>query len=105
ERAQQLLITENMQRIVLSQRLSADMTGDAFSFCRHLRAANPAPYMFYRDFGSYLVVGASPESLVHTTGTQVRTNPIAGTRPRGKTAEEDLIIQQSLRTDEKELTE
>ncbi|HLR10174.1 MAG TPA: chorismate-binding protein [Sporosarcina sp.] len=105
ERAQQLLKTENMQQIVLSQRLIADMTGDAFSFYRHLRAANPSPYMFYIDFGPYLVVGASPESLVHTTGTQVRTNPIAGTRPRGKTAEEDLIIQQSLRTDEKELTE
>src|SRR5699024_5202850 len=88
-KAQEMMKQENINQIVLSQRMIAEMNGDAFSFYRNLRVANPSPYMFYIDFGPYTIVGASPESLVQTTGDEVITNPIAGTRPRGKTTLED----------------
>src|SRR5699024_8748461 len=87
------------------QRMIAEMNGDAFSFYRNLRVANPSPYMFYIDFGPYTIVGASPESLVQTTGDEVITNPIAGTRPRGKTTLEDEAISKDLLSDEKEIIE
>src|SRR5690625_2274427 len=93
------------EQIVLSQRMVAELGDDAFSFYRELRTANPSPYMFYIDFTDYLIIGASPESLVQTTGNQVVTNPIAGTRPRGKTAKEDEELKEELLSDEKELAE
>src|SRR5699024_1123664 len=71
-------------QVVLSQRMQAKIEGNPFSFYRKLRRANPSPYMFYIDFADYLVLGASPESLVQTMNETVITNPIAGTRPRGK---------------------
>lgn len=92
-------------QIVLSQRMVADITGDPFNFYRHLRSANPSPYMFYIDFTDYLIIGASPESLVQTNGRQVVTNPIAGTRPRGKSTVEDAQFEKELLTDKKELNE
>lgn len=105
EKAQQMMQEENIEQIVLSQRMIANMNGDAFSFYRNLRVANPSPYMFYIDFGAYTIVGASPESLVQTTGRHVITNPIAGTRPRGKTMAEDKAISEELLADEKEIIE
>lgn len=92
-------------QIVLSQRMVADITGDPFSIYRELRTANPSPYMFYIDFSDYLIIGASPESLVQTTGDQIVTNPIAGTRPRGKTVEEDDTLLDELLADKKEIAE
>ncbi|GLB59437.1 anthranilate synthase component I [Cytobacillus sp. NCCP-133] len=92
-------------QVVLSQRLKAEMTGDPFSFYRKLRVQNPSPYMYYLDFEDYAVAGASPESLIKSTGDKVITNPIAGTRPRGKTEEEDRKLEKSLTEDEKELAE
>lgn len=92
-------------QIVLSQRMVADLEDDPFSFYRKLRTSNPSPYMFYIDFTDYLIIGASPESLVETTGKRVVTNPIAGTRPRGKTAEEDEQLKEELLADPKELAE
>jgi len=92
-------------QVVLSQRMQAKIDGDPFSFYRKLRRANPSPYMFYIDFSDYLVLGASPESLVQTTNETVITNPIAGTRPRGKTEQEDEITQSGLLADEKEVSE
>ncbi|WP_010651854.1 anthranilate synthase component I [Oceanobacillus massiliensis] len=95
-------------QVVLSQRMSAAIEGHPefpFSFYRKLRKANPSPYMFYIDFGDYLILGASPESLVQTTGKEIVTNPIAGTRPRGRTAEEDEALMQELLDDEKEVAE
>src|SRR5690625_1300768 len=83
ERAKEHIARGDAQQIVLSQRMVAKMNDDTFSFYRHLRAANPSPYMFYIDFKDYLIIGASPESLVQTSGRNVVTNPIAGTRPRG----------------------
>lgn len=92
-------------QIVLSQRMQAKFDGDPFSFYRKLRKANPSPYMFYIDFENYVVLGASPESLVQTSGRQIITNPIAGTRPRGKTEQEDTALMADLLADEKEIAE
>ncbi len=103
--AKELLAKENMEQIVVSQRMVAELNVDPFSFYRQLRAANPSPYMFFIDFNDYYVVGASPESLVKTTKDTVITNPIAGTRKRGGTAEEDDALQTELLQDEKELME
>ncbi|SET70974.1 anthranilate synthase component 1 [Salinibacillus kushneri] len=90
---------------VLSQRLQADFRGDAFTFYRKLRTSNPSPYMFYIDFEDYLILGASPESLIKVQNQEVITNPIAGTRKRGQTEEEDKKLEKELLADEKELAE
>ncbi|AXI07933.1 anthranilate synthase component I [Oceanobacillus zhaokaii] len=92
-------------QVVLSQRLSAEMNGDPLLFYQKLREANPSPYMFYIDFESYLLLGASPESLVQTTGREIVTNPIAGTRARGKSETEDEALATELLQDEKEIAE
>lgn len=92
-------------QIVLSQRMRARFTGNPLSYYRKLRRSNPSPYMFYIDFGPYLVLGASPESLVQINDRQMITNPIAGTRPRGKDHEEDEKLMNDLLKDEKELAE
>src|SRR5699024_8565162 len=105
EEAKKFIAKNEAEQIVLSQRMVADLEVDPFSFYRELRTANPSPYMFYIDLGDYLIIGASPESLVQTTGNQVITNPIAGTRPRGKTAEEDAKLKRDLLIDTKELKE
>jgi len=104
-KAKRYIKNNDAKQIVLSQRMIADLHGDPFSFYRELRTANPSPYMFYIDFTDYLIIGASPESLVQTTGNHVVTNPIAGTRPRGKSKEEDDALQADLLADQKELTE
>lgn len=92
-------------QVVLSQRYSTHFTGDPFQFYRALRKHNPSPYMFYVDFQDYQVLGSSPESLLKGNGTTVTTNPIAGTRRRGRTVEEDKELQVELLQDEKELAE
>lgn len=92
-------------QIVLSQQMTAEVTGDPFSFYRHLRNQNPSPYMFYIDFTDYLIIGASPESLVQTTKDHVITNPIAGTRPRAAGPEEDKQLAEDLLKDPKEIAE
>lgn len=105
QKAQQYIEDGEAAQIVLSQRMIADLNGDPFSIYRQLRSSNPSPYMFHIDFTDYLIIGASPESLVQTTGNQVVTNPIAGTRPRGKTSKEDDILQNELLADNKEIAE
>ncbi|WP_087974449.1 anthranilate synthase component I [Oceanobacillus rekensis] len=95
-------------QVVLSQRMTAKIhehPSFPFSFYQKLRKANPSPYMFYIDFEDYLILGASPESLVQTTGREIVTNPIAGTRPRGRTAAEDEKFKNELLSDEKEIAE
>ncbi|MRG87540.1 anthranilate synthase component I [Salinibacillus xinjiangensis] len=92
-------------QVVLSQRLQAEFRGDAFSFYRSLRTSNPSPYMFYLDFEDYLILGASPESLIQVQGSEILTNPIAGTRKRGATEQEDKELEEELLSDEKELAE
>ena len=105
ETAKKRMEAENIEQVVLSQRMEAKLDQDPFSIYRNLRIANPSPYMFYIDFGPYIVTGASPESLVQTTGNKVVTNPIAGTRPRGKNDADDKRLSEELLQDEKELIE
>ncbi|NMH70318.1 anthranilate synthase component I [Bacillus sp. RO3] len=92
-------------QVVLSQRLQAAFSDDPFLFYRSLRKSNPSPYMFFIDFEEYVVLGASPESLLKIQGREITTNPIAGTRPRGKTQQEDVELERELLTDEKEIAE
>ncbi|WP_163144499.1 anthranilate synthase component I [Bacillus sp. 22-7] len=104
-RAKSYIEEGDIFQVVLSQRLKAELTGDPFAFYRKLRVQNPSPYMYYLDFEEYAVAGASPESLIKAAGNKVITNPIAGTRPRGKSEEEDLQLERDLIEDEKELAE
>lgn len=92
-------------QVVLSQRFKAEFCGNPFSLYRKLRTSNPSPYMFYLEFDDYTILGTSPESLVKVQDRKVTTNPIAGTKPRAKTKEEDLEIEQQLLHDEKEIAE
>jgi anthranilate synthase component I len=90
---------------VLSQRLSRATDVSPFEIYRALRTINPSPYMYYLDFQDFQIIGTSPEILVRVENGQVMTRPLAGTRPRGKTPEEDARLEQELRNDEKERAE
>ncbi|MBM7584169.1 anthranilate synthase component 1 [Bacillus pakistanensis] len=92
-------------QVVLSQRLHADFTGQPFQYYRKLRRSNPSPYMFFLDFENYIVLGTSPESLIKVTDRTVTTNPIAGTRRRGHSDEEDKKLEEEMLLDEKEVAE
>jgi anthranilate synthase component 1 len=92
-------------QVVPSQRWSAPVPVEAFSIYRGLRAVNPSPYMYYLDFGDFQVAGASPEPLLTVNARHVSTRPIAGTRPRGESPEEDRRIAAELLADEKERSE
>jgi anthranilate synthase component 1 len=92
-------------QVVPSQRWSAEVPVEAFSIYRGLRAVNPSPYMYFLDFGDFEVAGASPEPLITVSGRDVSTRPIAGTRPRGASAEEDHAIAAELLADPKERAE
>ncbi|HEX4563984.1 MAG TPA: anthranilate synthase component I [Solirubrobacteraceae bacterium] len=92
-------------QVVPSQRWSAAVPVSAFSIYRGLRAVNPSPYMYYLDFGDFQVAGTSPEPLLTVSGRRVSTKPIAGTRPRGATPDEDRRIEGELLADEKERAE
>jgi anthranilate synthase component I len=105
EKAKEYIVAGDIFQVVPSQRMKSAFSGTPLSLYRKHRAHNPTPYMFYIDFEKYTVIGSSPESLIKTRGKQVITNPIAGTRKRGKTSEEDLKNEKDLQTDEKELAE
>jgi len=92
-------------QVVLSQRFSVPFKGDAFGIYRAMRILNPSPYMFFLECGGTSLAGSSPEMLVRLEGDEVETRPIAGTRPRGRTAEEDLKLEKELRADPKERAE
>jgi anthranilate synthase component 1 len=92
-------------QVVLSQRFSIETEEDSFEVYRRLRSKNPSPYLFYIEFEDFEVVGSSPERLVSVIDKVVTTNPIAGTRPRGKNSEEDRKLAEDLLADEKERAE
>ncbi len=92
-------------QVVPSQRWTAPVPIEAFSLYRGLRAVNPSPYMYFLDFGDFEVAGASPEPLITVAGRRVSTRPIAGTRPRGGSAEEDRAMAEELLADPKERAE
>jgi anthranilate synthase component 1 len=92
-------------QVVPSQRWSAEAGAEPFSIYRGLRAVNPSPYMYFLDFEDFQIVGASPEPLLTVSGRRVSTRPIAGTRPRGATPEDDARISAELMADPKERAE
>jgi len=105
KQAQDYIVEGDIMQVVLSQRMSQQFTGSPLSLYRALRSLNPSPYMFYYDMGDHHVVGASPEILVRLENGTVTSRPIAGTRPRGKTRDEDLALEKELLSDPKELAE
>jgi len=105
ERIVEYIHAGDAYQVVPSQRWSAEVPVEAFSVYRGLRAVNPSPYMYFLDFGDFEVAGASPEPLVTVHGGRIETRPIAGTRPRGSSAEEDKRIAEELLADEKERAE
>jgi anthranilate synthase component I len=105
ERAKEYIRAGDIYQVVPSQRWSADAPVEAFSIYRGLRTINPSPYMYFLDFEDFQIAGASPESLVKVTGSRVEQRPIAGTRPRAQTVEEDLEQARGLLADEKERAE
>jgi anthranilate synthase component 1 len=92
-------------QIVLSQRFSRPFRGSPLDLYRALRTVNPSPYMFILETGDFSLVGASPEVHVRLTGRTAEIRPIAGTRPRGKSAEEDGQLEKELLADDKERAE
>lgn len=105
EKAKQHIREGDIFQIVLSNRLSAPFEGSLFNTYRILRTINPSPYMFYFSGTDVEVAGASPETLVKLENGILHTFPLAGTRPRGKTDEEDKILEAELLSDKKELAE
>ncbi|MEJ2000329.1 MAG: anthranilate synthase component I [Maritimibacter sp.] len=105
EKAKEYIVAGDIFQVVPSQRWTQDFPLPPFALYRSLRRTNPSPYMFYFNFGPYQVIGASPEILVQVKGTQVTLRPIAGTRPRGATPEEDKALEADLLSDQKELAE
>ncbi len=104
-RAKKYIAAGDIIQVVPSQRFSRPISVDSFDIYRALRVVNPSPYMYYLKFDSFDIVGASPEMMVRVEDGLVQTVPIAGTRPRGKTAEEDRALEQELLTDPKERAE
>ena len=105
EKAKDYITEGDIFQVVLSNRIEADIEGSLFDVYRVLRTTNPSPYMFYFSSDDIEIAGASPETLVKLVDNQVYTFPLAGTRPRGKTDEEDLLLEEDLLADEKELAE
>ncbi|QCR32864.1 anthranilate synthase component I [Lysinibacillus sp. SGAir0095] len=105
EKAKSHIERGDIFQVVLSQRFKTNFSGKPFSLYRKLRTSNPSPYMFYLEFDEYTILGTSPESLVKVVNRNITTNPIAGTKPRGKTKEEDLALEHLLMNDEKEIAE
>ena len=105
KKAKEYIKAGDIIQVVLSQRFSTPLQGDAFNIYRALRRVNPSPYMYYLSFDDLTIVGASPEVLVRVEGDHIELRPIAGTRPRGKDEEEDEILKKDLLSDPKEIAE
>ena len=105
EKAREYILAGDIFQVVLSQRLEMVPGVHPFQIYRALRTVNPSPYLFYLQLADSAVVGSSPELLVKVDGRKLEYRPIAGTRPRGATPEEDLALADDLLSDEKELAE
>ncbi|HET7197622.1 MAG TPA: chorismate-binding protein, partial [Burkholderiales bacterium] len=104
-RAKEYIFAGDCMQVQISQRTSRRFDAPPLSLYRALRGVNPSPYMFYFDFGDHHVIGASPEILVRLAGDTVTLRPIAGTRPRGASAQADARIAEELLADPKERAE
>ena len=105
EKAKSYIFEGDIMQVVLSQRMSQRFDSPPLALYESLRSLNPSPYMFYYHMDDHHVVGASPEILVRLEDETVTVRPIAGTRPRGKTQEEDLKLEEELLADPKECAE
>ncbi|WP_368183646.1 anthranilate synthase component I [Aestuariibius sp. HNIBRBA575] len=105
EKAKEYIRAGDIFQVVPAQRWTQDFAEPPFALYRSLRRTNPSPFMFYFNFGGFQVIGASPEILVRVFGREVTIRPIAGTRPRGATPEEDKALEADLLADKKELAE
>jgi anthranilate synthase component 1 len=105
EKAKEYIRAGDIFQVVPAQRWTQEFREPPFARYRSLRRTNPSPYMFFFNFGGYQVIGASPEILVQVAGEQVTIRPIAGTRPRGATPEQDKANEADLLADQKELAE
>jgi len=103
--AKEYIAAGDIYQVVLSQRFEADVAADPFTVYRALRHVNPSPYMYFIRMGGVSVVGSSPEMLVRVEGSRVETHPIAGTRRRGRSDEEDMRLAEELKRNEKERAE
>jgi anthranilate synthase component 1 len=104
-KAKEYIAAGDIFQVVLSQRARGEISVDPFQVYRALRILNPSPYMFFLDFGGYQLVGSSPEIHAKLQGREAVLRPIAGTRRRGKTPQEDLALEKELLADEKERAE
>jgi len=104
-RAKEYIAAGDAYQIVVSRRLDCRLESDPFTVYRALRTINPSPYLFYLRLGKFSIVGSSPEVLVRAAEARVEERPIAGTRPRGRSEEEDARIEAELRNDPKERAE
>ncbi len=104
-KAKECILAGDIFQVVLSQRFEAPYTLPPFSLYRALRRVNPAPFLYFLDFGGFSVAGSSPEILVRARGGKVTIRPIAGTRPRGPTPHEDKALEDELLADPKERAE
>jgi anthranilate synthase component 1 len=105
EAAKEYIRAGDIFQVVLSQRFAIETDVSPLHVYRVLRTMNPSPYMYYLKMDDQVIVGTSPELLVRVEGDRVQTRPIAGTRPRGRTEEEDLAYEKDLLADQKELAE
>jgi anthranilate synthase component 1 len=92
--AKEYIAAGDIYQVVLSQRFEAEISADPFTVYRALRHVNPSPYMYFLRMGKVSIVGSSPEMLVRVEGGMAQTHPIAGTRPRGKSDEEDRLAEE-----------
>src|SRR5438132_12899507 len=103
--AKEYIAAGDIYQVVLSQRFEAEVAADPFTVFRALRHVNPSPYRYVIRMGGVSLVGSSPEMLVRVEGSRVETHPIAGTRPRGRSDEEDMRLAEELKRNEKERAE
>jgi anthranilate synthase component 1 len=103
--AKEHIAAGDIYQVVLSQRFESAFSADSFTAYRALRHVNPSPYMYFIRLGARSIVGSSPEMLVRAEGRHIETHPIAGTRPRGRTEDEDQRLADELKRNEKERAE
>ena len=99
------ILEGDVMQVVIAQRLSTELRCQTIDIYRALRYLNPSPYLYYFNFGDLEIIGSSPEILVRVENGVVTTRPLAGTRPRGNTYEEDMLLEKELLADPKELAE
>ena len=104
-RIKDYIVAGDVMQVVLAQRMSVPFGGEALNVYRALRHLNPSPYMVYFELGDHQIVSASPEILARVEGGRVTVRPLAGTRHRGRTEEEDLALEKELLADDKEIAE